>query len=190
MVPAKEITRIAHTRGIPVLFDGAQAAVHLGLGRLSSDEACPYQLDLVSHCENSILYVTDPAAAAALLGAARGLLVADDLTGLANHRVFWERLRDEVARARQDLVLDFPDRRLAHRRVDPAAVLQHLAEDGHAHAIGAQLPARPDQVVERVHLVVAHAVGIAARKASEGTLHVVGGDASIGPLVAISAQDA
>jgi len=29
MVPAKEITRIAHTRGIPVLFDGAQAAVHL-----------------------------------------------------------------------------------------------------------------------------------------------------------------
>ena len=29
MVPAKEITRIAHTRGIPVMFDGAQAAVHL-----------------------------------------------------------------------------------------------------------------------------------------------------------------
>ena len=29
MVPAKEITRVAHTRGIPVLFDGAQAAVHL-----------------------------------------------------------------------------------------------------------------------------------------------------------------
>src|SRR5499427_9464515 len=29
MVPAKEITRIAHARGIPVLFDGAQAAVHL-----------------------------------------------------------------------------------------------------------------------------------------------------------------
>jgi len=29
MVPAEEITRIAHTRGIPVLFDGAQAAVHL-----------------------------------------------------------------------------------------------------------------------------------------------------------------
>jgi cysteine desulfurase / selenocysteine lyase len=29
MVPAKEVTRIAHARGIPVLFDGAQAAVHL-----------------------------------------------------------------------------------------------------------------------------------------------------------------
>ncbi len=28
-VPAKEITRIAHAHGIPVLFDGAQAAVHL-----------------------------------------------------------------------------------------------------------------------------------------------------------------
>jgi cysteine desulfurase/selenocysteine lyase len=27
--PAKEIARIAHARGIPVLFDGAQAAVHL-----------------------------------------------------------------------------------------------------------------------------------------------------------------
>jgi cysteine desulfurase/selenocysteine lyase len=27
--PAKEIARIAHSRGIPVLFDGAQAAVHL-----------------------------------------------------------------------------------------------------------------------------------------------------------------
>ena len=29
MVPAKEVVRIAHVRGIPVLFDGAQAAVHL-----------------------------------------------------------------------------------------------------------------------------------------------------------------
>ena len=29
MVPAKEVARIAHARGIPVLFDGAQAAVHL-----------------------------------------------------------------------------------------------------------------------------------------------------------------
>jgi cysteine desulfurase / selenocysteine lyase len=29
MVPAKEVTRLAHARGIPVLFDGAQAAVHL-----------------------------------------------------------------------------------------------------------------------------------------------------------------
>jgi cysteine desulfurase/selenocysteine lyase len=29
LVPAKEVTRIAHERGIPVLFDGAQAAVHL-----------------------------------------------------------------------------------------------------------------------------------------------------------------
>ena len=29
MVPAKEVVRIAHARGIPVLFDGAQAAVHL-----------------------------------------------------------------------------------------------------------------------------------------------------------------
>jgi cysteine desulfurase / selenocysteine lyase len=28
-VPAKEVTRIAHARGIPVLLDGAQAAVHL-----------------------------------------------------------------------------------------------------------------------------------------------------------------
>jgi len=28
-VPAKEVARIAHARGIPVLFDGAQAAVHL-----------------------------------------------------------------------------------------------------------------------------------------------------------------
>ncbi len=28
-VPAKEVVRIAHARGIPVLFDGAQAAVHL-----------------------------------------------------------------------------------------------------------------------------------------------------------------
>ncbi len=28
-VPAKEVTRIAHARGIPVLFDGAQGAVHL-----------------------------------------------------------------------------------------------------------------------------------------------------------------
>jgi cysteine desulfurase/selenocysteine lyase len=30
-VPAKEVTRIAHARGIPVLFDGAQAAVHLDI---------------------------------------------------------------------------------------------------------------------------------------------------------------
>src|ERR1700676_4103452 len=29
LVPAKEVARIAHARGIPVLFDGAQAAVHL-----------------------------------------------------------------------------------------------------------------------------------------------------------------
>src|SRR5208282_6510765 len=29
MVPAKEVTRIAHAHGVPVLFDGAQAAVHL-----------------------------------------------------------------------------------------------------------------------------------------------------------------
>ena len=29
LVPAKEVTRIAHEHGIPVLFDGAQAAVHL-----------------------------------------------------------------------------------------------------------------------------------------------------------------
>jgi cysteine desulfurase/selenocysteine lyase len=29
LVPAKEVTRIAHAHGIPVLFDGAQAAVHL-----------------------------------------------------------------------------------------------------------------------------------------------------------------
>ena len=29
MVPAREVVRIAHARGIPVLFDGAQAAVHL-----------------------------------------------------------------------------------------------------------------------------------------------------------------
>jgi cysteine desulfurase / selenocysteine lyase len=29
LVPAKEVTRIAHERGIPVLFDGAQGAVHL-----------------------------------------------------------------------------------------------------------------------------------------------------------------
>jgi cysteine desulfurase/selenocysteine lyase len=29
LVPAKEVTRLAHQRGIPVLFDGAQAAVHL-----------------------------------------------------------------------------------------------------------------------------------------------------------------
>src|SRR5499427_1515241 len=29
LVPAKEVTLIAHERGIPVLFDGAQAAVHL-----------------------------------------------------------------------------------------------------------------------------------------------------------------
>jgi cysteine desulfurase / selenocysteine lyase len=29
LVPAKEVVRIAHSRGIPVLFDGAQAAVHL-----------------------------------------------------------------------------------------------------------------------------------------------------------------
>ncbi len=29
LVPAKEITRIAHAHGIPVLIDGAQAAVHL-----------------------------------------------------------------------------------------------------------------------------------------------------------------
>jgi cysteine desulfurase/selenocysteine lyase len=28
-VPAKDVVRIAHARGIPVLFDGAQAAVHL-----------------------------------------------------------------------------------------------------------------------------------------------------------------
>src|SRR5271166_1259453 len=28
-VPAKEVVRLAHARGIPVLFDGAQAAVHL-----------------------------------------------------------------------------------------------------------------------------------------------------------------
>jgi cysteine desulfurase/selenocysteine lyase len=29
VVPAREVTRIAHERGIPVLFDGAQSAVHL-----------------------------------------------------------------------------------------------------------------------------------------------------------------
>src|SRR5438874_13172324 len=29
LVPAKEVVRIAHARGIPVLLDGAQAAVHL-----------------------------------------------------------------------------------------------------------------------------------------------------------------
>jgi cysteine desulfurase/selenocysteine lyase len=29
IVPAKEVVRIAHARGIPVLFDGSQAAVHL-----------------------------------------------------------------------------------------------------------------------------------------------------------------
>jgi cysteine desulfurase / selenocysteine lyase len=29
LVPAKEVVRLAHERGIPVLFDGAQAAVHL-----------------------------------------------------------------------------------------------------------------------------------------------------------------
>jgi cysteine desulfurase / selenocysteine lyase len=29
LVPAKDVVRIAHARGIPVLFDGAQAAVHL-----------------------------------------------------------------------------------------------------------------------------------------------------------------
>jgi cysteine desulfurase / selenocysteine lyase len=29
LVPAKEVVRLAHARGIPVLFDGAQAAVHL-----------------------------------------------------------------------------------------------------------------------------------------------------------------
>src|SRR5271163_204798 len=31
IVPVKEVVRIAHTRGIPVLVDGAQAAVHLGV---------------------------------------------------------------------------------------------------------------------------------------------------------------
>jgi len=30
-VPVKEVTRLAHARGIPVLLDGAQAAVHLGV---------------------------------------------------------------------------------------------------------------------------------------------------------------
>ena len=30
-VPAKEVTRLAHARGIPVLLDGAQAAVHLDI---------------------------------------------------------------------------------------------------------------------------------------------------------------
>jgi cysteine desulfurase / selenocysteine lyase len=29
LVPAKDVVRLAHARGIPVLFDGAQAAVHL-----------------------------------------------------------------------------------------------------------------------------------------------------------------
>src|SRR6187549_119481 len=31
IVPAKEVVRIAHARGIPVLFDGSQAAVHLDI---------------------------------------------------------------------------------------------------------------------------------------------------------------
>ncbi|MGN6747364.1 MAG: cysteine desulfurase [Xanthobacteraceae bacterium] len=31
LVPAKEVVRLAHARGIPVLFDGAQAAVHLDI---------------------------------------------------------------------------------------------------------------------------------------------------------------
>jgi len=31
IVPAKEVVRIAHARGIPVLIDGAQAAVHLDI---------------------------------------------------------------------------------------------------------------------------------------------------------------
>ena len=29
LVPVKEVTRLAHAHGIPVLIDGAQAAVHL-----------------------------------------------------------------------------------------------------------------------------------------------------------------
>ena len=29
IVPVKEVTRLAHARGIPVLVDGAQGAVHL-----------------------------------------------------------------------------------------------------------------------------------------------------------------
>jgi len=31
LVPAKDVVRLAHARGIPVLFDGAQAAVHLDI---------------------------------------------------------------------------------------------------------------------------------------------------------------
>ena len=29
MVPVKEVVKLAHARGIPVLVDGSQAAVHL-----------------------------------------------------------------------------------------------------------------------------------------------------------------
>src|SRR5690242_21467893 len=31
VVPVKEVVRLAHARGIPVLIDGAQGAVHLGV---------------------------------------------------------------------------------------------------------------------------------------------------------------
>src|SRR6202047_4873431 len=40
LVPAKEVARIAHARGIPVLFDGAQAAVHLDVDVQDIDCGC------------------------------------------------------------------------------------------------------------------------------------------------------
>ena len=40
LVPAKEVARIAHAHGIPVLFDGAQAAVHLDVDVQDIDCDC------------------------------------------------------------------------------------------------------------------------------------------------------
>src|SRR5574339_1139239 len=40
VVPVREVVRIAHARGIPVLVDGAQAAVHMALD--VQDLACDF----------------------------------------------------------------------------------------------------------------------------------------------------
>ena len=46
------------------------------------------------------------------------------------------------------------------------------------------------RIGQRVHVVVFHAVRVAAREAGEGAFHVVGGEGGVGPLMAVGAEDA
>ena len=48
-------------------------------------------------------------------------------------------MRAQLAGAGQDLVFDLAGGGRADRGIDPLPALRHLAEDGDAHAVGAQL---------------------------------------------------